>query len=631
MEKAYWWRGAYVGKLRVMLFPFFILGVFFFSVLPQVTLASVYDPMAYYISSYDRVWVTFFPNGIPDIYHNDTVTIDYGKNSNMDIVIPSGVNNATAKLYYISNDNQRQFQYLFYDMSYNSILNPYIWTLSGQYEVDIYGYVGTSTTNTYLTTMKFTVVIRGELTPTCTLTVTPNIIHPKLGETAIMEWVSTNATTATIDNGIGVINTSGSMTVSPNATTTYTASFTGAGGTVACRATVNVPDPIVPPLNERAAELARKLVNHTEAYLWGGKGWDYDLKEFTTPERILSGYTYLNPDTGNKGNGIGVDCSGLVTWAFNRANDPSTGFNNNYIKYVNADGLFRDYQSDPIDEIGLRAGDTLTFDWNGDGRMDHVAMYVGESGGYDVVNAGSERIGIIQQESSVYSNLNGFVGYRRIHQADVALAVSTGSPVDLEVTDPDGNTLSATSVTSSDEEYIREIPGELYYLELTQGHDGRPEDMIVSPKVKNGTYVIKIIPEVSASPTATYSLTIEINGIKTAVIVNETIDTISSSGFILKMKDGEIQGIEPTIKMMLEDLYQTVNNLNLSSKQRKRGLLSSVESALVWFDKNRTDQIVRKLNKLQNDIDRHVAGELTAEELKDISKQIDELLLLLQI
>ncbi len=630
MSNIFWWGRVCAEKLRNAIFPLFILGAVLFSVSPQVTLASIYDPTAYYISSYDRVWFTFFPNGIPDIRHNDTVTIDYGKDSNMDIVKPPEVNDVTAKLFYISSDGQRHFQYLFYDMLHEIVPAPYVWTLSGKYEVDIYGYVGTSTVNTYLTTMKFTVVTNGGLAPTCDLVITPNTIYPKNGDTAVMEWTSTNATTATIDQGIGTVNTSDSMTISPNATTTYTASFTGEGGTVACQATVNVPDPVVPPLHERAAEFARKLVNHTEAYLWGGKGWDYDLKEFTTPERILSGYTYLNVDTGDKENGIGVDCSGLVTWAFNRANDPTAGFNNNYIKYVNADGMSQDYQSGPIDETELRAGDTMTFDWNSDGRMDHVAMYVGESGGYDVVNAGSPIIGIEEQIKDIYSKAPGFINYRRIHQADVALAVTTGSPVDLEITDPDGNTLSATNVTASDEEYIREIPGELYYLELAQGHDGRPEDMIISPKAKDGAYTIKVVPEAGASPTATYSLTVELNGVKTVVVENETIDTIPSSGFVLKLAGGEIQDLDSTIKVLLEDLYQTVNSLNLSSKQRKRGLLASVESALAWFDKNRTDQIVRKLNKLQNDIDRHVAGELTTEELENINKQINDLLLLLQ-
>ncbi|MEN9922071.1 MAG: hypothetical protein RL097_347 [Candidatus Parcubacteria bacterium] len=629
MRNNFWRERVSVIRDNVILLFIVIAG--FFLVVPQVTQASIYEPTTYTISSYDYVWNLFFMNGIPDIHHNDTVTISYGKESNMDIIKPAEVTSATARLYYVSENGERRFEYLLYDPSRNIVPRAYQWTRGGQYEVDVYGYLGTATLETYLTTMKFTVVLRGAAAPTCIFTATPSTIAPKTGQFTTLEWTSTNATTATINQEVGVVGTSGTVTVSPNATTTYTAHFTGEGGTAICQVTVNVPDPVVPPLHERAAAYARTLVNHTEAYLWGGKGWDYDLREFTTAERILSGYTYVNPDTGAKANGVGVDCSGLITWAYNRANDPSADFNSNYIKYVNADGLFREYQSDPVEEAEIRAGDTMTFDWNNDGRMDHVAMYVGESGGYDVVNAGSPVVGIIQRKNSDYKLTPGFAGYRRIHQADVAFAVTTGSPVDLEVIDPDGNVLSADTVTASEQEYIREIPGELYYLELTQGHDGRPEDTVISPKAKNGTYVIKVIPEASASPDATYSLTVELNGVKTKVVDNEAIDTIQSSGFTLKVMDGKVQTLGPAIKGQLEELYRTIEGVTLSSERRKQNLLASIESALVWYEKNRTDQIVRKITKLQNDTNRHIANEISSEELAVINQQIDALLQILQI
>lgn len=621
-------RSELFVNIVVLLFG---IGIGLFLLVPKVTQASIYEPTTYTISSYDYVWNLFFMNGIPDIHHNDTVTISYGKESNMDIIKPAEVTSAIAKLYYVSENGERHFEYLLYDPSRNIVPSAYQWTRGGQYEVDVYGYLGTATLETYLTTMKFTVVLRGAAAPTCIFTATPSTIAPKTGQVTTLEWTSTNATAATIDQEVGVVGTSGTVTVSPNATTTYTAHFTGEGGTAICQVTVNVPDPVVPLLHERAAAYARTLVNHTEAYLWGGKGWDYDLREFTTAERILSGYTYVNPDTGGKTNGVGVDCSGLITWAYNRANNPTADFSDNYIRYVNADGLFRDFQSDSIEETEIRAGDTMTFDWDSDGRMDHVAMYVGESGGYDVVNAGSERVGIIQQKLDSYSGLQGFAGYRRIHQADVAFAVTTGSPVDLEVIDPDGNTLSADTVTASEQEYLREIPSELYYLELTQGHDGRPEDTIFSPKAKNGTYVIKVIPEVGASPDATYSLTVELNGVKTKVVDSETIDTIAPSGFLLTVMEGEVQALAPTIKVELEALYRTISELTLSSERRKKNLLASIESALVWFEKNRTDQIVRKITKVQNDTNRHLANEISPETLAVINQKITALLGALQI
>ncbi|MCB9810656.1 MAG: C40 family peptidase [Candidatus Nomurabacteria bacterium] len=508
---------------------------------------------------------------------------------------------------------------------------PYIWKKSGRYEVDIYEMVDNAPLiKSYLTTMQFNVVIDGGPAPTCTLTATPSTIDPNQGETALLEWSSNYASTTVIDQDIGSVATSGSLVVSPNATTTYTANFTGQNGTSSCRVTVNVPNPVIIPLHEQAAALARQLVNHTEAYLWGGKGWDYDLGEFTTPERILSGYTYFNPDTGNKDTGIGVDCSGLITWAFNRSYNAIAGFNSNFIKYVNADGLYRDYQSSPINEAELRPGDTLIFDWEGDGYMDHVAMYVGDSGGYDVVNAGNPAVGIIGRTNNIYKLTAGFEGYRRIHQADAELTIKTGSPVDLEITDPDGNTLSAASTIPSDEEYIREIPGEMYYLELEQGHDGHPEDIVLSPIAKDGAYTIKVIPEAGAASAATYSLTVELNGVETIVANNETLDTIPTEGFTLKLATGKILGLDSTVKVLLSDLYQSVSDLNLNSTQRQKNLLSTIDSAINWFDKNRPDQIIRKLTKLQNDVDRHIANELTAEELANITKQIDDLLLLLQ-
>ncbi len=625
-----WSKGHTSSTTAHIIFCISVLCGILFSSLPHTAAAAIDNPTLYHIEPFDYVAGYFFMTAVPDIYHLSTVTITYGEAVNMLIIDPPEVSMAAANLYYLSEDGQRQFEYRFYD-EFHKVPPVYAWTKSGEYEVDIFGITSTSSGNSiYLTTMKFTVVIKGGPKPSCTLSISPNTIYPKQGEGALMEWSSTNAATATIDQEIGTIATSGSMTINPNATTTYTANFNGPNGTATCIATVNVPDPLILPLHEKAANLARKLVNHTEAYLWGGKGWDYSLKEFTTPERILSGYTYNNPNTNSPDTGIGLDCSGLITWAFNRSYNEYAGFNHNYIKYVNADGMFRDHQSSPVVETELRPGDTLTFDWNKDGRMDHVAMYVGGSDGYDVVNAGSERIGITQQQSNIYSKLDGFVSYRRIHQADVALAITTGSPVNLKVTDPNGNTLSATNITASTEEYLREIPGEMYYLEMEQGHDGRPQDTILAPIAKDGTYTIEIVPEVGASPTDTYSLTIEVNGVKTVVVDNETIDTIPDSGFALKLADGEIQSLDPTIKVLLGDLYPTINSLNLSSKQRKQSLLSTLDAALGWFDRNRPDQIIRKLTKLQNDINRHVANELTAEDLNDINQQINHLLLLLK-
>ena len=74
--------------------------------------------------------------------------------------------------------------------------------------------------------------------PTCTLSANPSSITT--GDFSTLSWTSTNATSVSIDQGIGSVATSGSQSVSPGGTTTYTLTATGAGGTVQCSKTVTV-------------------------------------------------------------------------------------------------------------------------------------------------------------------------------------------------------------------------------------------------------------------------------------------------------------------------------------------------------------------------------------------------------
>ncbi len=65
--------------------------------------------------------------------------------------------------------------------------------------------------------------------PTAALTANPQAIQP--GESATLSWTTANADSVTLDNGIGAVELNGSMTVSPSATTAYTLTATGFGGT----------------------------------------------------------------------------------------------------------------------------------------------------------------------------------------------------------------------------------------------------------------------------------------------------------------------------------------------------------------------------------------------------------------
>ncbi len=76
---------------------------------------------------------------------------------------------------------------------------------------------------------------------------TSNASSIDVGQTVTLTWSTSNASSVTISPGIGTVGASGSTTVTPGATTTYTLSATGgSGSTVTSSTTVNVI-PRVPP------------------------------------------------------------------------------------------------------------------------------------------------------------------------------------------------------------------------------------------------------------------------------------------------------------------------------------------------------------------------------------------------
>jgi peptidoglycan-associated lipoprotein len=98
--------------------------------------------------------------------------------------------------------------------------------------------------------------VQPALAPTISLKASPTAIE--MGESTNLSWDSSNATSVTIDNGIGTVEPSGSRTISPRVSTTYKATATGQSGnpaTAEVRVTVTpkkavieqpVPPPVIP-------------------------------------------------------------------------------------------------------------------------------------------------------------------------------------------------------------------------------------------------------------------------------------------------------------------------------------------------------------------------------------------------
>ena len=100
------------------------------------------------------------------------------------------------------------------------------------------------------------------------LSITPAKIP--VGATTTLTWTSTNASTCSIDQGIGAQPAQGSVVVTPTSggRVTYTLTCTGVGGTAAAPATLVVPMPVWPSSYENAKRivLPDRNVPHPASY-----------------------------------------------------------------------------------------------------------------------------------------------------------------------------------------------------------------------------------------------------------------------------------------------------------------------------------------------------------------------------
>jgi len=79
--------------------------------------------------------------------------------------------------------------------------------------------------------------------PIVTITATPDTIPP--GGSSTLTWTTSNATSASIDQGIGNVQLNGSLAVTPAAETIYTITATGPGGISTASVTVKMLDSLL--------------------------------------------------------------------------------------------------------------------------------------------------------------------------------------------------------------------------------------------------------------------------------------------------------------------------------------------------------------------------------------------------
>lgn len=255
---------------------------------------------------------------------------------------------------------------------------------------------------------------RGGRTPITPRIVTfeaePASIQP--GESFDLSW-ATEAGTGTIDNGVGAVPISGTLSLTPDATTTYTLSLAGGDVTRSVTVTVAGTTPVAPAVADGATTpTGRRRIDgrpdFSGVYGFGGggrgRGRGGDVAEPASPFADLPGQPTLRPGVDNQAeanpSGGTSDCLPLpADSAFGVPYPFQIIQNENYVLFIHEyPGTFRII---PLDQPhGPNAADDPT--WMGDS----VGSWEGDTLVIDTIGYnGRHSIGGIQQPSEQFHTI----------------------------------------------------------------------------------------------------------------------------------------------------------------------------------------------------------------------------------
>jgi hypothetical protein len=172
------------------------------------------------------------------------------------------------------------------------------------------------------------------------------------------------------------------------------------------------------------------------------------------------------------------------------------------LKYWKLDTQGMDDTASATITAQIKHGNPVIADVRTPNGTQHFIVIYGKVGGQYLFNDPADEQETYREWPEGYWGTYSLVSLRMYEPHSNGLSIYSDCPVDLLVTDPDGQKVG---------KYLNQIT-EAIYGEFDVSSDGDLDDIIIIPTRKPGDYFIKIVIEPNASPTDTYSLKATIDG-----------------------------------------------------------------------------------------------------------------------
>jgi len=191
-------------------------------------------------------------------------------------------------------------------------------------------------------------VRKRSLTPPPEINFSANLTAIKLGESCELLWDVANAETVEIEPGMGKVDATGSLTVSPSETTTYTLTAEGEGGTATSSVTVTVYQP---PTVNISADPETVIYGETTTLYWSSTNADKVVIDQSIGEVCNEGFLEVKPDRATtytitaSGPGGTAQAQALVLVKAKVESQPEGSFGKQYEDLIPLDATIEAYDS----------------------------------------------------------------------------------------------------------------------------------------------------------------------------------------------------------------------------------------------------------------------------------------------